>query len=219
MCSSDLMIRRPPRSTLFPYTTLFRSKILRLDVNTKTDGKPYAIPPDNPFVGVKDSRPEVYAYGFRNIWRMGFDRKTGQLWAADVGQNLYEEIDIVRKGGNYGWNRREGLHPFGARGLGPREDLIDPIWEYHHDVGKSITGGTPYRGGRVPELDGYYIYGDYVSGRVWALKYDEKLGRVTENRPVAGPNLPVYSFGEDEQGEMYMLTATSTARGIYRFGK
>lgn len=194
-------------------------KILRIDVNGKTDGKNYAIPADNPFVGVKDARPEVYAYGFRNVWRMGFDRKTGQLWAADVGQNLYEEIDIVRKGGNYGWNRREGLHPFGARGLGPRKDLIDPIWEYHHDVGKSVTGGTPYRGGRVPELDGYYIYGDYVSGRVWALKYDEKLGRVTENRPVAGPNLPVYSFGEDEQGEMYMLTATNTARGIYRFGK
>jgi glucose/arabinose dehydrogenase len=194
-------------------------KILRIDVNAKADGKNYAIPKDNPFVGVKDARPEVYAYGFRNIWRMGFDRKTGQLWAADVGQNLYEEVNVVRKGGNYGWNRREALHPFGARGTGPRKDLIDPVWEYHHDVGKSVTGGTVYRGGRVPELDGYYVYGDYVSSRIWALKYDEAKGRVVENRSIKGPGLPVYSFGEDERGEMYMLTASTSGRGIYWFGK
>ncbi|MDB5310846.1 MAG: yliI 3 [Gemmataceae bacterium] len=194
-------------------------KVLRIDVNAKTGGKNYAIPKDNPFVGTKDASPEIYAYGLRNVWRMGFDRKTGQLWAADVGQNLYEEINLVRKGGNYGWNRREGLHPFGALGSGPRADLIDPIWEYHHDVGKSITGGTVYRGGRVPELDGYYIYGDYVSGRVWGLKYDEAKGRVVENRPIKGRNLPVYSFGEDEKGEVYMLTATTSGRGIYRIGK
>lgn len=194
-------------------------KVLRIDVNAKADGKNYAIPKDNPFVGTKDARPEIWAYGLRNVWRMGFDRKTGQLWAADVGQNLYEEINLIRKGGNYGWNRREGLHPFGARGSGPRADLIDPIWEYHHDVGKSITGGTVYRGSRVPELDGYYIYGDYVAGKVWGLKYDQEKGRVVENRPIKGPNLPVYSFGEDEKGEMYMLTATRNGRGIYWFGK
>ena len=194
-------------------------KILRIDVTAKADGKNYAVPKDNPFVGVKDARPEIYAHGFRNVWRMGFDRKTGRLWAADVGQNLYEEINLVKKGGNYGWNRREGLHPFGARGVGPQKDLIDPIWEYHHDVGKSITGGTVYRGTKVPDLDGYYVYGDYVSGRVWGLKYDDAKGRVTENRPIKGPGLPVYSFGEDEKGEIYLLTATTSGKGIYGFSK
>lgn len=193
-------------------------KILRIDVNAKANGLNYAIPKDNPFIGMKDARPEIYAHGLRNVWRMGFDRKTGQLWAADVGQNLYEEINLIRKGGNYGWNRREGLHPFGARGSGARKDFIDPIWEYHHDIGKSITGGTVYRGSQVPELNGHYVYGDYVSGRVWGLKYDDKKARVVANRPIQGPNLPVYSFGEDEKGEMYMLTATGTGRGIYWFG-
>ena len=200
-------------------------KILRLDVNGM--GEPgglsqrrnYGIPKDNPFVGMKDARPEVWAYGLRNVWRMSFDRQTGQLWAADVGQNLYEEINLVRKGGNYGWNRREGLHPFGARGSGPRKEFIDPIWEYHHDVGKSITGGTVYRGSRLPELDGYYLYADYVSSRIWALRYDEKSGRVVANRPVKDPNKPVYSFGEDEKGEVYFLTATDTGKGIYWFVK
>ncbi|MFO0804885.1 MAG: PQQ-dependent sugar dehydrogenase [Gemmataceae bacterium] len=194
-------------------------KILRIDVNTKGEGKPYGIPKDNPFVGSKDYAPEIYATGFRNVWRMSFDRKTGQLWAGDVGQNLYEEINLVKKGGNYGWNRREGLHPFGALGTGPKKDFIDPIWEYHHDIGKSITGGTVYRGSRVPELDGWYLYGDYVSSRVWALKYDEKLGRVTANRPVKDPNRPMLSWGEDEKGELYMITTSRDGKGIYQLSK
>jgi len=192
-------------------------KILRIDITKKDAGLPYAIPADNPFVGKDGARGEVWAYGFRNIWRMGFDRKTGELWAADVGQNLYEEINIVTKGGNYGWNRRESFHPFGARGVGNNKDMIDPIWEYHHDVGKSITGGTVYRGTRVPELDGHYLYGDYVSGRVWALKYEG--GRVTANRPVKWTGAPVFTFGEDERGEQYLLTATTNGRGIYVLGK
>ncbi|HYH67896.1 MAG TPA: PQQ-dependent sugar dehydrogenase [Urbifossiella sp.] len=192
-------------------------KILRIDVTKKDAGLPYAIPADNPFVGKDGARGEIWAYGFRNVWRMGFDRKTGELWAADVGQNLYEEINVVTKGGNYGWNRRESFHPFGARGVGTTKDMIDPIWEYHHDVGKSITGGTVYRGTRVPELDGHYLYGDYVSGRVWALKYEG--GRVTANRPVKWTGAPVYTFGEDERGEQYLLTATTNGRGIYVLGK
>ncbi len=194
-------------------------KILRVDVTKKGAGLPYAIPPDNPFVGKDGARPEIWAYGLRNVWRMGFDRKTGELWAADVGQNLYEEINIVKKGGNYGWNRREALHPFGPKSMSGSPDLIDPIWEYHHDVGKSITGGTVYRGSRVPELAGHYVYADYVSGRVWALKYDPAAGRVTANRPVKWTGAPVYSFGEDEQGEQYLLTATTNGRGIFMLGK
>jgi glucose/arabinose dehydrogenase len=194
-------------------------KILRLDVDHKSKGKNYSIPKDNPFVDRGDVQPEIWAYGLRNVWRMAFDRKTDKLWTADVGQNLYEEIDLIVAGGNYGWNRREGLHPFGARGDGVRKDLIDPIWEYHHDVGKSITGGMVYRGQDLPELQGCYLYADYVSTKIWALRYDEDKRRVVANRPIRSPNVPVMSFGEDEKGEVYFLTYTSTGQGIYRFAK
>lgn len=192
-------------------------KILRIDVNKRDMGKAYAIPADNPFVKVQEARPEIWAYGFRNVWRMAFDSQTGQLWAADVGQNLYEEINLVQAGGNYGWNRREGLHPFGARGTGPRNEYLDPIWEYHHDVGKSITGGSVYRGKRHPELAGAYIYGDYVSTKIWALRYDPAQKRVTENRPIADRKRPILSFGQDQDGELYLLTTATDGRGIFRF--
>jgi glucose/arabinose dehydrogenase len=194
-------------------------KVLRLDVDRKDAGKNYAIPKDNPFVGKAGARPEIWAYGLRNVWRMAFDRKTGALWAADVGQNLYEEIDILTAGGNYGWNRREGLHPFGAKGAGPRKDFIDPIWEYHHDVGKSIIGGVVYRGPRLPELTGAYLYGDYVTGNLWALRYDPAKKRVVANRPIRDRRLPILSFGEDEKGEVYFMTYSPTGRGIYWFVK
>jgi glucose/arabinose dehydrogenase len=193
------------------------AKVLRIDVNHKDEGKKYAIPKDNPFVDKVGAKPEIYAYGVRNPWRMAFDRKTGQFWLADVGQNLFEEIDLVVKGGNYGWNVREGLHPFGAKGVGVRPDVIDPIWEYYHDIGKSITGGPVYRGERLPELEGHYLYADYVSGRIWALKYGEKEKRVVANRPIKDRSLPIMSFGEDERGEAYLLTYSATGRGVYWF--
>jgi glucose/arabinose dehydrogenase len=192
-------------------------KVLRLDVDHKEPGKKYGIPADNPFVGRAKARPEIWAYGLRNVWRMAFDRKTGDLWTSDVGQNLYEEIDILVRGGNYGWSVREGLHPFGPNGSGPRQDLVEPIWEYHHDVGKSLTGGTVYRGWRLPELEGSYLYADYVTSRIWALRYDPERRRVVANRPIRDPHLPVLSFGEDEKGEVYFLTYSETGRGIYWF--
>jgi glucose/arabinose dehydrogenase len=194
-------------------------KVLRIDVDHKEDGKNYAIPKDNPFVNKDGARPEIWAYGLRNIWRMAFDRKTGALWTSDVGQNLYEEIDLIVRGGNYGWSVREGLHPFGPKGSGPRADLIDPIWEYHHDIGKSLTGGAVYRGTRLPELDGSYLYADYVSAKIWALRYDEAKKRVVANRRIRDPNVPVLSFGEDETGELYFMTYTNTGRGIYWFAR
>ena len=123
----------------------------------------------------------------------------------------------VEKGGNYGWNRREGQHPFGVKGVGPTKGLIEPIWEYHHDIGKSITGGHVYRGKNVPALEGLYLYADYVSGNVWALRYDEKAKRVTANHTLRQGGFPVYSFGEDEKGEVYVLTSTPAAKGIFRF--
>jgi glucose/arabinose dehydrogenase len=193
------------------------AKVLRIDIDRKEDGKNYAVPPDNPFVGKADARPEIWAYGLRNIWRMAFDRKTGKLWASDVGQNLYEEIDIIVKGGNYGWSLREGLHPFSNAGVGPRPDLIEPIWEYHHDVGKSLTGGLVYRGRRLKELQGSYVYGDYITSKIWALRHDDAKGRVVANRPLADPKALIMSFGEDEQGEIYLLTTTASGKGIFQF--
>jgi glucose/arabinose dehydrogenase len=194
-------------------------KIHRIDVDHRDSGKNYAIPTDNPFVGREGARPEIWAYGLRNVWRMAFDRKSGKLWAADVGQNLFEEIDLIERGGNYGWNRREGFHPFGPKGTGVRPEFIEPIWEYNHDVGKSIIGGLVYRGKRLPELDGMYLYGDWVSAKIWALTYDEAKKRAVANRPIKDRGLPIYSFGEDEQSEAYLLTPTATGKGIYRFTK
>jgi glucose/arabinose dehydrogenase len=192
-------------------------KVHRIDVNRKENGKNYAVPKDNPFVGVAGARPEVWAYGLRNVWRMAFDHKTGKLWAGDVGQNLYEEIDVIERGGNYGWSRREGLHPFGARGVGVNKGMIDPIWEYHHEVGKSITGGTVYRGARLPELAGHYLYADYVTTKIWALRYDDGQGRVVANRPIPDRRLPILSFGEDEAGEVFLLTTATNGKGIFWF--
>jgi len=192
--------------------------ILRIDIDHKDPGKTYAIPKDNPFIKRRKARPEIYAYGVRNIWRMSFDRKTGALWAADVGQDIWEEINIIVKGGNYGWNLREAKHKFGRNGSGPRKDLIDPIWEYHHRVGKSITGGVVYRGPGVPELQGMYIYADYVTGKIWALKYDAKKKKVIANYSLQSKKLPIITFGEDEKGEVY-FTTTLGGGIIYKFKK
>jgi glucose/arabinose dehydrogenase len=192
-------------------------KVMRIDVDHKDPGKNYAIPKDNPFVDKKDAAPEIWAYGLRNIWRMSFDKKTGVLWAGDVGQNLYEEIDLIVKGGNYGWSVREGMHPFGPDGSDVRKDLIDPIWEYHHDLGKCIIGGHVYRGSRVPELEGSYLYGDYVTGQLWALRYDKDKGRVVANRTIREKGTPMLSFGEDEKGEVYILQETLNGKGIHWF--
>lgn len=193
-------------------------KILRIDVSRRGDGTPYAIPADNPFVGRPDAKPEIWAYGLRNVWRMAFDKQTGRLWAADVGQNLYEEINIITRGGNYGWNRREGMHPFGPRGVAANAAMIEPIWEYHHDIGKSITGGCVYRGSKWPELNGAYLYADYVSGRIWALWYDDARGRVVGNRPLRYRGTAIFSFGEDESGEVYLLTESAGGQGVLTLG-
>jgi glucose/arabinose dehydrogenase len=181
--------------------------MLRIDVDHQDAGKKYAVPKDNPFVEQNNAQPEIWAYGLRNVWGMSFDRATGTLWAADVGQDLWEEIDIIVRGGNYGWNLREGKHPFGPRGVGPRPGLIEPVWEYHHSIGKSITGGCVYRGQRVPELVGTYVYADYVSGKLWALKYDEQQKKVLANYSLKDKQMPIIAFGEDEQGEVYLTDA------------
>jgi glucose/arabinose dehydrogenase len=194
-------------------------KILRIDVDRKENGKNYAIPKDNPFVNQTDAAPEIFAYGFRNPWRIAFDRQTGQLWAADVGQNLWEEINIVQSGKNYGWNFREGTKSFGSIAEAPGAQFVDPIWEYDHQVGKSITGGFVYRGKKLPELAGKYLYADYVSGLIWALTYDEQSGKVKSNESIPSDKLTVVSFGEDEAGEPYFMMVTNNGRGLYTFEK
>lgn len=195
--------------------------ILRIDVDGSSEDLPYRIPSDNPFVGTTGAWPEIYAYGIRNIWRMAFDPLTHDLWAADVGQNDWEEVNLITRGGNYGWNLREGAHKFtldGNKGSDANPRLIDPLVEYPHtdDWGKSVTGGAVYRGKKTPMLDGYYLYGDYVSGRLWALKYDRDAKKVTANRPIAWDQLPVFTFGQSDDGEVFMSTMMAGGR-IYRF--
>lgn len=190
-------------------------KIIRIDVNKKDTGMKYSIPKDNPFLGQK-AAPEIFAYGFRNVWRMAFDKVSGNLWAADVGQNLWEEINIVKKGGNYGWALREGAHPFGNVESKSTQNLIDPIYEYDHQVGKSITGGLVYRGKKIPELEGHYLYADYISGKVYALNYDHKTNKVLGNFSIPSPMFPIITFGEDEEGEVYFAVVTANGKGIYK---
>ena len=183
--------------------------LLRLDVDADPDpGKGYAVPDDNPHVGTPGILPEIYAHGFRNPWRFSFDRDTGELWLADVGQNLWEEINVVEPGENYGWSQYEGFHPFPPNrklAYDDGEGLTFPVWEYSHDIGKSITGGHVYRGSKVPELTGKYLYGDYVTGLLWALDRGAD-GRAAGNRPVEGYKHPVVSFGEGPDGEVYFMT-------------
>jgi glucose/arabinose dehydrogenase len=191
--------------------------ILRIDVDRRDAGLAYAIPPDNPFVDRDGARGEIWAYGIRNVWRIAFDRETGDLWAGDVGQNTWEEVDVIVKGGNYGWNLREGMHRYQdelAEGSGPRADLIEPIWEYHHDVGKSITGGNVYRGRSLPELRGAYVYADWVSGQIWGLWYDRASKRVVANRSIVAKGTPVMTFGEDDAGELFFCTQEG---GLWKF--
>src|SRR5262245_645343 len=179
-------------------------KMLRIDVNGREGNRGYAIPKDNPLVG-KGGRGEVWAGGLRNPWRFSFDSKTNELWAGDVGQNDWEEIDIVVKGGNYGWRAREGFHQNPQR---PTEHIegatIDPVWEYpHKPLDLSITGGYVYRGKAMPQWQGWYFYGDYASGRMWALKVDD--GKAVDNKIVYHDwGLAPSSFGQDGDGEIYV---------------
>lgn len=143
--------------------------ILRLDVDHAEGGKNYAIPKDNPFLKTPGARPEIYAYGLRQPWRFSFDAKTGDFWCGDVGQDLWEMVYKIQRGGNYGWSVREGKYPFRPdRKLGP-SPILPPLIEHHHADFRSITGGFVYHGSRLPELKGGYIYGDFDTGRIWGL--------------------------------------------------
>lgn len=175
--------------------------VIRIDVRNATSAAPYTVPVDNPFVATTDARPEIWAYGLRNPWRMAFDPATDDLWLADVGQNAWEEIDVVVRGGNYGWNRTEGQECFAPRSGCDRSALTDPVAVYSHDEGCSVSGGYVYRGAAVPALVGHYLYADFCSGTLWALNAEQRAEAVQLGR-VAGS---VAGFGVDAAGEIYVL--------------
>jgi len=183
--------------------TVLLGKILRIDID---HGAPYSIPQDNPFATRQHGR-EIFALGFRNPWRFSFDQMTGELWAADVGQNRWEEIDRVEKGKNYGWRIMEGMHCFKPSTGCLQSGLTLPIAEYAHESGRcSITGGYVYRGKQVPHLQGTYIFGDYCSGEVMGLVNN----RVTV---FLSTGFRIASFGEDATGELYVV---DHGGGVYR---
>lgn len=198
-------------------TSSLLGKVLRIDVDQADAGLGYGIPEDNPFVGKDGWRAEIWARGLRNPWRMSFDRDTGELWAGDVGQNYWEEIDLIVKGGNYGWKNHEAKQSFEKRPAIP--GAIDPVFAYPRGEGQSVTGGYVYRGKRLKDLVGAYIYGDFNTGRIWALR---RQGEQVDNRLLI--QLPkgqqVASFAEDAAGELYLCTfeGPNGNRGrVYRF--
>jgi len=180
----------------------YLAKILRIDVD-KTDKGHYGIPTDNPFVKTEGALPEIYAYGLRNPWRFSFDAQTGQLWTGDVGQNEIEEIDIVTKGGNYGWRLKEARQCYNPKSNCNEGQLIDPIHQYPHSEGISVTGGYVYRGKSIPALQGKYIYGDFGMGKIWALSYQGN--KETGNQLLTSQAGAVSAFGEDANRELYVL--------------
>ncbi|WP_057937869.1 PQQ-dependent sugar dehydrogenase [Algoriphagus resistens] len=188
--------------------------ILRIDVNHQNGSTNYSIPEDNPFVNNTEGfREEIYAYGLRNPWRFSFNSENGQLWVGDVGQNSYEEIDIVKKGGNYGWNTMEGFHCFNADDCN-MENLELPIWEYGRSQGDiSITGGFVYHGTAIKNLQGLYIYADYVSGRIWSLDFSDPKTPV--NKELLNADFPISSFGIDQNQELYICGFDDK---VYTFG-
>ena len=187
-------------------------KILRIDVDS---GNPYSSPSDNPFIGLP-GRDEIWAYGLRNPWRFSFDRATGRLFAGDVGQNAREEIDLITRGGNYGWNIMEGTLCFSLSSNCNQTGLALPLFDYGRSFGSSVTGGYVYRGRAAPSLAGKYIFGDFGSGRLWALTEVSEGRWESEQLPGAGFNIS--SFGEDESGELYVLDYGGSVRQVVDSG-
>ncbi|MHB1314517.1 MAG: PQQ-dependent sugar dehydrogenase [Christensenellales bacterium] len=178
-------------------------KILRIDVDHPGNGKLYGIPADNPYSGNGQGyQEEIYALGLRNPWRFSFDER-GSLWVADVGQSSREEIDLVEKGRNYGWNVMEGTLDFKSNPGVNKGELMPPVWEYNRDQGACVTGGYVYGSGLIPDLKGKYIYGDFVSGRIWALWIDDS--KQVHNQELLDTNLHISSFGIDANGDLRIV--------------
>lgn len=192
----------------------FLGKILRIDVN---NGKTYTVPSDNPFVGRANVKPEIWAYGLRNTWRYSFDKATGQLFAGDVGQDKYEEVDIINKGGNYGWHITEATHCFAPATGCSFKGITMPIAEYSHYEGISITGGYVYNGKQLSGFSGKYIFADWSGPMFYLQKVGNtwKRGKLIITGTHPG-DLKITSFGEDPLGELYLVTNEDTGPGAVK---
>jgi uncharacterized repeat protein (TIGR03806 family) len=179
--------------------------ILRIDVDHPDGDKAYSIPSDNPFADTEGARGEIWAYGLRQPWKFTFDTQTGNLWTGNVGQDLWEMIFRIERGGNYGWSVAEGSHPFRPERTRGPSPILPPIVEHDHANFRSITGGYVYHGKHLKELQGAYIYGDYDTGRIWMLRYDGDTKKVTDNHELVDSSLRLVGFGEDHAGELYLV--------------
>ena len=181
-------------------------KILRIDVDRKDPGLPYRIPEDNPFVDLEGARPEVWAYGFRNPWKLCFHPDTDEVWLGDVGWEMWEMVHRVVRGGNYGWSITEGPAPTNNdQDPGPSA-ITPPVVAYDHYQGASVTGGYFVTGDRLPQLKGSYVYADYVTGKVWAVDWD---GSTANNREIVDTQQPIVTFGLDSSGDLLFFAAHS----------
>jgi glucose/arabinose dehydrogenase len=187
--------------------------LLRIDIDNTSSGRNYSIPTDNPFYGNSlGYAEEIYAFGLRNPWKFSFDSETERLWLGDVGQNNIEEIDIIENGRNYGWNIKEGTSCYAGSEFCDEPLFVDPVWEYNHTIGRSVTGGFVYRGGELETLHGKYLYGDYISGRIWALEYNGVDDVV--NTELFDTDLAISSFGVSEDDSLFVVSFTGS---IYTF--
>jgi glucose/arabinose dehydrogenase len=193
-------------------TDMLLAKVLRLDVDHPADGKQYSVPKDNPFVGDTRFAPETWAYGLRNPWRIACDEKTGHVWVGQNGQDLWEQAYLARKGDNFGWSVTEGSHPFYPNRKAGPTPIVKPTIEHSHAEFRSLTGGIVLYGKQLPELDGAYLYGDYSTGRVWAMKHDGT--RPLWHRELATPRLQITGFGLNTRGEL-LICDHSPAGGLY----
>jgi glucose/arabinose dehydrogenase len=185
--------------------------VLRIDVDHPDPGRHYGVPADNPFVGRPGARPELWAYGLRNPWRLSYDPKSGQLWAGNNGQDLWEQVYLIRKGANYGWSLAEGGHVFQPERRAGPDPIALPAAEHPHSEARSLTGGRVYRGTRLPELIGAYVYGDWSTGRVWGIRHDGT--QAAWHRELVDTPLNITGFGTDHTGELYLI---DHGGGFYR---
>jgi glucose/arabinose dehydrogenase len=182
-------------------TQVLLGKLMRIDVNSTSGSLPYAIPADNPFVRA-GGRPEIWAYGLRNPWRFSFDASSGRLFLADVGQDAWEEVDLIQKGGNYGWNTMEASHCFNPPSGCNTAGLILPITEYSHSEGNAVIGGFVYHGSSIPALQNVYLFGDFGTGKIWGLQ--ETSGTWTRTL-LSSTGKNISAFGRDQNGELYAV--------------
>jgi len=191
------------------------SKVLRIDVDHPDPGRAYSVPKDNPFVGMKDARPETWAYGLRNPWRITTDAKTGHIWVGNNGQDLWEQIFFVRRGDNYGWSVMEGGHPFYLERKPGPTPFVKPAADHPHSEARSMTGGVVYYGHKLPELRGAYIYGDYSTGKIWGMRHDGQ--QVTWHQELTDTTLQISGFGTDSHGELLIADHHGGKEGGFYF--